>query len=258
MRLIVCLCLAYSSAVFAKTPSLEDIARSVHEAFAWPSGPYDIPFTMPKIKRVGPLKLQEVCLGACPLGVSAFYTEGTIFLAEGLDLEKSVRDRSILVHELVHYFQDMAGVLSPHFECINRVRMEAQAMAFQNLYLTANGEKPFDALGVNMRVRASTGGCEPVFDKTLLADAVASQGQIDDHQAKTAVESLLNAIDGSLVKDGKATYTRTFDNTVLAEKVAERSGLRKSQAKTAVESVLRTLEGSLVQDGQAVYLLRSP
>ena len=82
-------------------------------------------------------QLQQIaCDGdACP--VEAFYDreEKVIYLSEELDLEFSLH-RSILLHELVHYVQDVNGKWEEaETECHSGMRRELNAFRVQEKYL---------------------------------------------------------------------------------------------------------------------------
>lgn len=211
MKVLLGLLLLASPAAIAKPPLIEGLAREVYESFVWPVGPRDIPFTLPKIKRVSASELLEACIGDCRSGpdaslrVAAYYKEGTIFLGDHLDIDKSARDRAILVHELTHYYQDMAGTLSPGLDCVNRVRSELQALEFQNRHLVKSGA-PAITSGLSDHVGFSTGWCDASFNKATLAESLVKQIGLSANQASAAVDAILDGIDGSWVRKGKATY----------------------------------------------------
>jgi hypothetical protein len=65
--------------------------------------------------------------------------EEGIFLDETLRPETNLYHRSILLHELVHYFQDRAGEYAQMSDCQRWFRREVDAYAVQNRYLGAIG-----------------------------------------------------------------------------------------------------------------------
>ena len=98
---------------------------------------YDSVATCPTISIVPLVTLQNIaCDGAtCP--VEAFYDreDKTIFLSELLELEYALH-RSILLHELVHYAQDISGKLEQgENECLSGMRRELYAFRIQEKYL---------------------------------------------------------------------------------------------------------------------------
>lgn len=93
--------------------------------------------TCPQVNMVSINELQTIaCDGAeCP--VKAFYDleDKTIFLSSQLDLDFSL-DRSILLHELVHYVQDINGKWEEgEDECRAGMQRELYAFRVQEKYL---------------------------------------------------------------------------------------------------------------------------
>jgi hypothetical protein len=75
------------------------------------------------------------CAGACrPHG--AYLPGEGILLDEALDLDGSPKDRSILLHELVHYLQDTSGRFSGEPECERWRDREIEAYRLQDRYLS--------------------------------------------------------------------------------------------------------------------------
>ncbi len=68
----------------------------------------------------------------------AAYYHGTIFISDEYWHPGDIADESVLVHELVHYAQDVGG---ESYACANQREEEAYRM--QNLYLLEHGEKKF-------------------------------------------------------------------------------------------------------------------
>ena len=88
-----------------------------------------------KIKPVSELQIIACDGAACP--IKAFYDleEKTIFLSSQLDLDYSL-DKSILLHELVHYVQDVNGKWEEEEdECRSGMRRELNAFIVQEKYL---------------------------------------------------------------------------------------------------------------------------
>ena len=93
----------------------------------------------PTVHRVSRAQLETyVCETNC--AIKAWYKPGEgIFLDDSLQPETNVFDRSILLHELVHYFQDMSGYYGDADPCDRWLRRELDAYEVQNRYLGAVG-----------------------------------------------------------------------------------------------------------------------
>ena len=85
-------------------------------------------------------------VGPCHVGretncaIKAWYKPGEgIFLDESLQPETNTFDRSILLHELVHYFQDSSGYYRDASPCDRWLQRELDAYDVQNRYLGAIG-----------------------------------------------------------------------------------------------------------------------
>lgn len=120
-----------------KLEELHEIAAELFAAIHALSG-YAVPAAMPEIHAVPlPVMQQKVCGKPCAL--KAFYhPEWGVYLDETLDLRESEFDRSILLHELVHYLQNKGGRFEkvPH-ACERNQLAEAEAYKIQNLYLSS-------------------------------------------------------------------------------------------------------------------------
>lgn len=106
---------------------------------------YDPPARMPVFVFVSQRELEYLRTGKTGyltgqlqrgkgIATLAVATPGVIFLSEQFALP---RDRQILLHELVHHFQDQAG---REFACIGRA--EAEAYRLQREYAVTIGEAP--------------------------------------------------------------------------------------------------------------------
>lgn len=75
-----------------------------------------------------------VCQKPCP--IYGWYPLGdVIYLDDRLDPVRDLEARGILLHELVHYLQHVAGAFSDDVECRNWVRRERQAYKVQARWL---------------------------------------------------------------------------------------------------------------------------
>lgn len=104
-------------------------------------GTFDQLLTCPAIQITSVKHLQNmVCEGAdCP--AEAFYNlkEKTIYLSNELDLTHPV-DKSVLLHELVHFAQDVTDTWLYHkeSECLSFLKREMEAFRMQERYLLDN------------------------------------------------------------------------------------------------------------------------
>lgn len=99
-------------------------------------GGFPPPRQTPKVAIVSAGALAErFCRSHCrPRG--AYLPGEGVLLAEGLDLEGNPRDRAVLVHELVHYLQDIAGRYAAEPECERWRDRELEAYHVQDRYLS--------------------------------------------------------------------------------------------------------------------------
>jgi hypothetical protein len=100
---------------------------------------YRVPKEAPRIYRIPQAELENyVCGTHC--AIRAWYKPGDgIFLDETLKPETNVFHRSILLHELVHYFQDMSGEYANMSACDRWFHRELDAYTVQNRYLGVIG-----------------------------------------------------------------------------------------------------------------------
>lgn len=113
---------------------------------------YAVPAAMPEIHSV-PVEVmqQKICGRSCT--VKAFYhPRDGIYLDEKLEMRTNAFDRSVLLHELVHYVQKTSG----RFEktpgaCMRNHLSEIEAYNIQNDYLSS----------VNSPTRAIYAGWRP-------------------------------------------------------------------------------------------------
>ncbi len=100
---------------------------------------YKIPKGLPNVYRVPHAELENyVCGTHC--SIKAWYKSGDgIYLDEILKPETSVFDRSILLHELVHFLQERAGEYENMDDCHRWFHREVDAYNVQNRYLGVIG-----------------------------------------------------------------------------------------------------------------------
>lgn len=97
---------------------------------------YPYPHTVPSLQyRSHEFFVKQACGGSEPCRVAAWYDDKKIIYLD--DRITNLRDpmvRSLLVHEMVHYLQDLSGKYKSA-DCHTRVLREQQAYAAQRLYL---------------------------------------------------------------------------------------------------------------------------
>jgi hypothetical protein len=94
---------------------------------------------LPEVIRVSHESIEElVCHAKC--GALAAYRPGAgIYLDEKLKPETDLFDRSILLHELVHYVQDMNEEHGDMRPCMRWYYREQEAYAIQKIFLFMTG-----------------------------------------------------------------------------------------------------------------------
>ncbi|HEX4985367.1 MAG TPA: hypothetical protein VFV71_04765 [Burkholderiales bacterium] len=116
---------------------LRDVVAELFASIHALSG-YAVADGVPEIHAVPVAVMQrELCGKPCPVK-AYFHPDRGIFLDETLDLRDSAFDRSVLLHELVHYLQKSTG----RFEkapgtCLRNHLSEVEAYDIQNRYLSS-------------------------------------------------------------------------------------------------------------------------
>lgn len=100
---------------------------------------YHRPVALPEIIRVPHARIEEmVCKAKC--AARAIYRPGEgIYLDDNLKPETDLFARSILLHELVHYVQDMSGEHADMKPCLRWYHREQEAYAIQKIFLGMSG-----------------------------------------------------------------------------------------------------------------------
>lgn len=114
--------------------SLEEVVKSLTRAIDRLAR-YRVPKEPPNIYRIPHAELEKyVCGTHC--SIRAWYrSEDGIYLDDTLKPETSLFDRSILLHEMVHYFQDRGGEYAAMDDCERWFHREVDAYTIQNRYL---------------------------------------------------------------------------------------------------------------------------
>ena len=115
---------------------------------------YKAPDQAPPVHRVPHEVIEQFACGV-PCAALAVYRPGEgIYLDEALEPETNIFARSVLLHELVHYVQDLSSELAEAKPCDRWYRREQEAYALQKRFLMLAGSQ--------IRVAYSTGtACEP-------------------------------------------------------------------------------------------------
>ena len=96
---------------------------------------YRKPDVTPRVSKVSRAEIERtICSGPCP--VKAWHVPGEgIFLDDSLTPETDLVHRSILLHELVHFLQELNAEGASMDECDRWLHREREAYQLQNQYL---------------------------------------------------------------------------------------------------------------------------
>lgn len=121
---------------FASLPDLVDSLLRLIPALTQ----YHYPESQPQVFRVTRAQIQDTMCGGAACPMRAWYLpEQGIYLEDNLHPESDLFDRSVLLHELVHYLQELNGE-GAHLDACNRwFQREVQAYGLQNRYLGLAG-----------------------------------------------------------------------------------------------------------------------
>ena len=115
--------------------AMEDLLPSLMEAIDRLSQ-YPIPDSFPPVHRVPHEKIEELaCGGKKCAALAAYHSEEGIYIDNALNPETDVFARSVLLHELVHYVQDVSDDFAGAEPCQRWSRREQQAYAIQMRFL---------------------------------------------------------------------------------------------------------------------------
>ena len=100
---------------------------------------YRKPDITPRVTKVSRAEIEHtICNGPCP--VKAYHLpQAGIFMDDNLTPETNLVHRSILLHELVHFLQDVNGEYASMDECGRWLEREREAYWLQNQYLALIG-----------------------------------------------------------------------------------------------------------------------
>lgn len=98
-----------------------------------------MPADTPMIAMVPHGYLESIaCKGPCDV-IGIYADSGVVYLDDGLALESNVCARSVLVHELVHFFQDIHGRFLNMPPVMRWKLRENEAHEVQKAYLSEHG-----------------------------------------------------------------------------------------------------------------------
>ncbi len=118
--------------------SMPELVDSLLDTIARLSN-YRKPAIAPRVSKVSRAEIERtICSGPCP--VKGWHLpEGGIFLDDSLTPETNLVHRSILLHELVHFLQEINGEGASMDECNRWLHREREAYWLQNQYLALVG-----------------------------------------------------------------------------------------------------------------------
>lgn len=98
---------------------------------------YEQPGKLPVIEAVSQQHLIQTLCGNQHCTALAYYDTDTqtIYYDERMRLEHNQSARSYIVHEMVHYLQDLNGELLPAMHCEERIDKEREAYRIQQHFL---------------------------------------------------------------------------------------------------------------------------
>jgi hypothetical protein len=110
-----------------------ELLASIHGLSGYPAAT-----DLPEIRQVPLAEIQQrVCKSTCR--VQAYYMPGEgVYIDETFDLKNDLFARSILLHELVHHQQQVAGTFQAiPSDCDRWYASEVEAYSIQNRFLSA-------------------------------------------------------------------------------------------------------------------------
>lgn len=121
--------------------AMEDLLPSLMEAIDHLSK-YTVPDSLPPVHRVPHEKIEQLTCGGEQCAALAAYISGEgIYIDAALKPETDIFARSVLLHELVHYVQDVSNELASAEPCRRWYRREQEAYAIQKAFLIIVGSQ---------------------------------------------------------------------------------------------------------------------
>lgn len=149
---LVIACLGSASANTAKLTILgehqltrfeqEDLEQLMSDMLAWIAAhaDYERVRELPPLQFASPrVVAEEECEHFCPV---ARFVDGTLMLSTALDVLHSPLEESLVLHELVHYYQGRAGRYlqsGSMSECERELARETEAYRLQEAYYRTHG-----------------------------------------------------------------------------------------------------------------------
>ncbi|NIO43833.1 MAG: hypothetical protein GTO41_29000 [Burkholderiales bacterium] len=102
---------------------------------------YAVPKEVPPVYRVPHEKIEELACGTRCAALAVYRSGEGIYIDQALRPETDVFARSVLLHELVHYVQDVSKELASARPCERWYRREQEAYAIQKRFLMLAGSQ---------------------------------------------------------------------------------------------------------------------
>lgn len=157
--------------------SLPDLVDSLLSSIASLSN-YDKPGKTPQVSRVSRAHIEStICRGKCTVQAWYLPDEG-IFLEDSLQPETNLVHRSILLHELIHFVQDLNAEGASMNACERWLHREREAYRMQNEYLARldNGSGYHLMVGNQIWITTHRNACAGWKDVDETTAAHAPQG----------------------------------------------------------------------------------
>ena len=126
---------------------------------------YEQPLKLPAVETVSHQQLlQTLCDDQFCTAVAYYDTETrTIYFDERMELEQDQSARGFIVHEMVHYLQDINGELVPdEMSCEQRIEKEQQAYRVQQFFLREHRQPTYQ---IDLAVAVLANVCKNSTDK---------------------------------------------------------------------------------------------
>lgn len=126
---------------------------------------YEQPLKLPAVEAVSHQQLlQTLCDDQFCTAVAYYDTETrTIYFDERMELEQDQSARGFIVHEMVHFLQDINGELVPdEMSCEQRIEKEQQAYRVQQFFLRDHRQPTYQ---IDLAVAVLANVCKNSTDK---------------------------------------------------------------------------------------------
>ena len=102
---------------------------------------YQMPHELPPVHRAPHEKIEQLACGKPCAALAAYRPGEGVYIDEALKPETDIFARSVLLHELVHYLQDVSHELESLRLCERWYRREQEAYAIQKRFLVLVGSQ---------------------------------------------------------------------------------------------------------------------